>query len=517
MARLASSALFLFQSAAALNIVHDAAHPPHLRSDNDATDIKVGHGLKDIVGHGPKEIVDQSGSQTESIVDRVDRQVDIIVDHVTDMNGLDGLWDGIRTEESGPPDLMKVAIVAILALVVVLILDIVGHIIDSFIEDDADRLRIDSMIDGAAAFCALVISNTWYSVISEYIMTQRYETGFFPSTLFLILSCRIIIVGIALIIMFVMKERIEPTAIRSAVLPGIFGSMCSFCGETSLLYLTYPVVALFKSSSIVPTMAINTLVNGEYQTAQMYLIAMFISVCVAGFTLESAKDDSPPRAGKDFGMMLIITSVLAGSLAASTQKSVFSKYPDITATQMMLVCGVFTCMGSFAGVAGTTGFQPLFLFLEQNPDCIKHIAALGLSGAMGYFFIFYIVSSHGPVCLAIMMVVKQVVSIVLSAALYNHPLTGISKMCAMGTFAGVLASTYLSTWSAKEDPAMVALQKKKSKSNFRSMMRISSHANFSSFRDLGEWSEQAFAKEGVLSSRSASKGSPRTGSEIANP
>jgi drug/metabolite transporter (DMT)-like permease len=220
-------------------------------------------------------------------------------------------------------------------------------------------------------------------------------------------------------------------------------------------------------------MAINTVVNGEVQTTSMYALAVFISVCVAGFSLANSDDNSAPNANKTLGLMLISGSVITGSLGSTTQKSVFSKFPNFTSTQMMLVCGVFTCALSIIGVCSTTGFSPLMVFLEKNPTCIKDIFALGLSGTMGYFFIFYIVSHHGPVALAIMMVVKQVVSIIFSSLLYGHPLNTMAQLCAIGTFSGVLATTYLSARKAKQD-AVLKEEIMKKKSSIRNMLRVTS-------------------------------------------
>jgi len=354
----------------------------------------------------------------------------------------------------GGPNMQQVAIVALASLAVVLALDVVGHLAEQHIDDEDEREFFDWVIDGACAFCFFMISSLWYGLIQEYIMTMEYSTGRFPSAAFLVLMNRLLMIPFAAVLLVILGQtRLNMSATVWTSIPGVVSGVDALLGEKALLYITFPVQAVFKSCAIMPTMAMNTLMNGEVAGWKEYLVACFISACVAGFSLANKKDGGAPDPNMALGIILMSIFLILGAVTSTTQKKIFNKFPGFTSVQMMLISSVWSCVFSAVLVLCGTGVSPLFTFLAQNPECIKHLMAFGLSGTLVCYFIFYIIKHQGPVALTVMGVVKTIASIVLSSLVYNHPLTLLAKLCAAGTCCGVLVITYLSLMRHRREAA----------------------------------------------------------------
>lgn len=385
---------------------------------------------------------------------------------------LDSPWDMEVIDEKSP-DLDLVAAVAIIGFGAVMILDAVGHVADSYIEDEHERTRVDHMVDGAAAFLGFLIAAIWYGLLQEYILTQEYTTGKFPSAAFLVLANKLMVIPMAVILMVYTDElRFNYSASSAASIPGLMTGVASLCDQCSLRFITYPVQSIFKSSSLMPTMAVNSMVNGESPTYKEYAAAVFITCNVAGFSLSNMTDKTMDSKDMPVGLLLMSIYLVTLAVMAALQKKVFNDHHDFTHNQMLFVTSIWGSAFSLVCVCCTTGVAPLVEFVFANPACVPDILALAFSGALGLYFIFYIIKHHGPVALTIMGVVKTIVSVVFSSWLYGHPLNKQSKCCACGVVVGVLAATYF----AQQRRAKQATLEKKV-GHLRSMLRVSSSFN----------------------------------------
>eukprot|EP00931_Biecheleriopsis_adriatica_P014144 TRINITY_DN11580_c0_g1_i1.p1 TRINITY_DN11580_c0_g1~~TRINITY_DN11580_c0_g1_i1.p1 ORF type:complete len:498 (+),score=76.47 TRINITY_DN11580_c0_g1_i1:106-1599(+) len=358
--------------------------------------------------------------------------------------------------EKVKPDLNAVGLVAFVFLLCLAVLDITGHFLGQYLSAEAE-LVLDHAIDSLAALVGLVVSFIAYGVVQEYVMTQDYETGSFPNAAYLVMANRLFQVGLCSMIILVGQKPLQLAPSMRSSVPGCLGLLASYVEETALVYLTYPVVTVFKSSKIVPTMAVNTLVNGERQGLKDYLIAFLVCSGVAGFVLSSSDSShgSAEQSGVLLGVGLMIAGLVGDAFEVSFEKHVFNEYPRFGHIQMMLVTGLYGAALSFILIMFSMGFTPLFEFLDANPSCKLHMLMLASLATLGIYFIFYIVDHQGPVALQLAMAFKQVCSIIFSSLLYNHPLSAVSVCFAGLTIAAVLSRPLLKSLEKEEQPLKV--------------------------------------------------------------
>merc|ERR1740117_1623808 len=86
-------------------------------------------------------------------------------------------------------------------------------------------------------------------------------------------------------------EQAVTPATKWLFIPAATVFVSSWCQNSSLRFVSFPTQVVFKSARIVPTMLVNSVVEGKRHGVSDYAFAVFISACVFGFTMGSGQMD----------------------------------------------------------------------------------------------------------------------------------------------------------------------------------------------------------------------------------
>lgn len=375
----------------------------------------------------------------------------------TDTMGVDiaMIWQKLANET---PDLSKITQCAIGFLVCLVVLDIVVHLADQSIKDVQRRLKFDHFVDATVACLGMITCFIWYSLIQEFILQHEYPSGeMFPDASFLILSDKSFALVVSGISLLSAGAPYQWQAGKWVVGPGTLDWLSSYMIDKSTSYLAYTVVTVFKCSRVVPIMFCNTVINGEQQGMRDYALAVLICAGVAGFSYLNSGDTSPPKKDNGFiGMKLIVGGLMASALTTTLEKWVFRKYDGFSHMSMLFSINLVGGIIGFIVCKVTFGFEVLFAFLAKNPSAMGHMLMLASACTLGCYLVFYVLDHHGPVTVAIAILVKQILTIYMSALLYDHEITPAASVCAMLTFLAVGARPLMKYF--EEDAADVPLK-----------------------------------------------------------
>eukprot|EP00927_Polykrikos_kofoidii_P044228 TRINITY_DN38251_c0_g1_i1.p1 TRINITY_DN38251_c0_g1~~TRINITY_DN38251_c0_g1_i1.p1 ORF type:complete len:515 (+),score=59.10 TRINITY_DN38251_c0_g1_i1:123-1667(+) len=347
----------------------------------------------------------------------------------TDVGSVANVMGGRRTS------LVGVSVFALTSLIFVFALDLVGHSLKHHVVGDPEAMaRMESVIDGSAAFVALMMCFLWHGVLQEFIVTQRYATGVFPSVPSLVLISRLFGMVLAGIVMLWRKEVLDSVAIRSTMLVSVCAAIASIGEQLALQYIMFPVAAVFRALKVLPTMMISTWMNGVVYGCADYVLATCISIFVAGFCVSSVTENDAPHPSLAMGLLLMSMVVLLWAYITNAQKAIFAHFPEFSNIQMMFIMCSFEVLVCYIVVIGDTGVGPVIDFIQMNPQCIPDVTALAVSSALGVYFVVFIINCHGPVVFTVMMACRQVLSIILSSRLFGHSLSKLSWFFAIMTF-----------------------------------------------------------------------------------
>jgi adenosine 3'-phospho 5'-phosphosulfate transporter B2 len=296
----------------------------------------------------------------------------------------------------------------------------------------------------AIHFAGLVIAFGAYGVLQEFIMTQRYGESLFPSAAFLMLSNRIIIISVSAIYLLVMRESLVMPACRWAAIPAVTNSISSWCQHSSLRFITFPTQTVFKNSKIVPTMFMNGIMNDRTHSFSEYVIASVVTLCVIGFSMSSRDDGSEEiPTNTPVGVVIMVTFIICDAFTSTSEKRIYRDHPGFSNMQMMLAVAFFSLLYSVMIVHFTVGFSVVFAFLAEHPEALVDLGFLAVCSTIGQYLTYHVIRRHGPVTLSIMMTVRQVFSIYISALLFDHQLSWISNCCVFAGIVAVLAKPLL--------------------------------------------------------------------------
>merc|ERR1719440_116541 len=184
-------------------------------------------------------------------------------------------------------------------------------------------------------------------------------------------------------------------------------------------------------------MVVNTAVNQVVLPGADYALALLITLSVTGFSLIAEQaSSSAAHENTMYGIFLLCLFLICDALTSNTEKWVYNKDRTFTPTQMMFSMGCVTLVYSALCTAMEPGgFGAVFSFIHRHPECIPEIIMLSVNSTCGQYVIYYTVRKHGPVLLSIMMTVRQIISVYISAVLYQHYIPLESAAFAAFTFA----------------------------------------------------------------------------------
>jgi len=204
----------------------------------------------------------------------------------------------------------------------------------------------------------------------------------------------------------------------------------SWCQYEALKHTIFPVVVVFKASKMIPVMLIGSLnfFGKKYPTSD-YLVAAIIAFGVTmALTGGGGKAGSSSGGSDDNGsinmkgLLLMLGYVIADSFTSNWQSYVFKTYKS-TSLHMMFAANSFSSLILAFTVIANGQLLPALNFAARHPEFFLHAGILGLTSAMGQWFIFTTIRVHGPLIFATIMVVRQCLNVVLSTIIFGHVYT----------------------------------------------------------------------------------------------
>jgi len=353
-----------------------------------------------------------------------------------------------KIDTNKTPSLRRVALGAACVLAGVLVLGGILYVVYLFSSGNT-RTLLRSYLELGGCFMGLVISFVLYGIIQEYIMTQEYNGGKFPSSSFLVFCNRILGFLVCSCILLVRRESCFPEGCCWCSIPAMTLTVSTMCQYSSLRYVSFPTQVTFKSGKIVPTMAVGTVVTGTSYGWKDYGKALAITVCVIGFSLsmEHSKSHSE-NATKLIGVGLMCLFLLCDALTSNGEKRIFNTYEAMSHWQMMFMMALFAVLYTGVSIAFHNPLG-LFAFLMRNPMACGHIFFLSVFAVSGSMFTFHIIKRYGPVIFSIMMTIRQIFSMTFSAILFGHEMSGMSCFFAAAIFLILLGDAGHKFWAKK--------------------------------------------------------------------
>lgn len=289
-------------------------------------------------------------------------------------------------------------------------------------------------------FCvvALNICMLLWGIAQEFVSTNRYTDKLghkagIPNALFLVLCNRMVSVIFSGSLITCNGKSLSFDGFWLAGPPAITNGFASWCQYESLNFISFTLQTTAKSSKLLPVVLLSA-IRGKDLTILDFAEALVIVFATVIFGLEVEQDQFIYTT--QIGILLLCGLVLFDSLTPHLQDFMFKK------TNMETIQATFG-MSCFASVAilvvmflDTSIFECAH-FLWRYPTALLHLTVLSLSSTLTQYMISYTIKTHGPIIFTLIATTRQVISVCMSAVLFQHNMPTLAWVAAVMIFGTV--------------------------------------------------------------------------------
>lgn len=208
----------------------------------------------------------------------------------------------------------------------------------------------------------------------------------------------------------------------------------------ALRWVPYPTQVIGKSAKPIPVMILGVLIGHKRYTIQRYCFVVTIVVGIVLFMMKEGKVNSSVASEQTFGIgeVLLIMSLSMDGLTGAIQDRMRAAHSP-TANHMMIAMNAWsTCLVAVAIVLTGEIFE-FISFANRYPHVLLQLALLAITGAVGQYFIFMMVSSFGPLACSVVTTTRKFFTVLFSVMFFGNVLTSRQWFGAFLVFVGLFA------------------------------------------------------------------------------
>lgn len=293
------------------------------------------------------------------------------------------------------------------------------------LEDDAmNSVMFDVMpkVKGMAFACiGLQVSFVAWSYTQEKLMTTEYSTGKFPSTTFAVFANRMLAIIVAPLLSYLKNGTVTPSAPKWSFAPcALSNSLSSYAQYEVLHHISFPLQTLAKSTKVIPVMLMGIVINKESYDFVDYLGALAISGGV--LMVKFSEDHASDRTTQLVGVALLVLYVASDSFTSQWQARVYKTYPSVDQFRMMFLVNVWSMLFTIMALVTEGKLLEIADFLQLNAGACIDILVTAVTSCTGQLFIYYTIWKFGPFIFTVFMTLRRLISILVSAWMFDHDL-----------------------------------------------------------------------------------------------
>lgn len=313
-------------------------------------------------------------------------------------------------------------------------------------DEKKDRTLLQDTLQ--LTFCAggLQVSYLTWGILQEKIMTREYQdsagsTQKFTDAQFLVFVNRILAFAVALVVIMLRSQPRHKSPLYKYSFCSFSNIMSSWCQYEALKYVSFPTQVLAKASKVIPVMLMGKIVSNKKYEFYEYLVAVLISLGMIAFMLGKESGAHSDSVTTVSGIIILVGYMSFDSFTSNWQDSLFKEY-KMSHVQMMAGINLFSCLLTSISLLQQGVFLTSLLFMSQFPQFVSDCIILSLCSACGQLFIYYTISTFGPVVFTIIMTVRQVLAVLLSCIVYQHAITAASMSGVVIVFLALFMKIY---------------------------------------------------------------------------
>jgi len=218
----------------------------------------------------------------------------------------------------------------------------------------------------------------------------------------------------------------------------VFGATA--LATASLLYVSYPMKIVFKSSKLIPTMIVSIFFFNKTYSLLDYCSAVMLCLGTTLFVYDPTKTDtSPPLVLFSPGVGLLLAAVTCDAFLPNIQKKMMS---TVSPEELMVNSNLMGTMVLLLSMIFSGAFHDLIgVLLDSNHSFLLagSLAGIGICLSVAVLCYTHLIKEAGPIVAVGVATLRKVITLVLSYTVFPKPLRWmeIGALCLIGGGVGL--------------------------------------------------------------------------------
>lgn len=214
--------------------------------------------------------------------------------------------------------------------------------------------------------------------------------------------------------------------------------LSSWCQYEALKYINFPTQCLSKSCKVIPVMLMSRILLHkkypfmDYFCAFLLASGMFIFMLNQPTNLRHVKQREQKEAaatshghlvGGTFisGIVILALYLTFDSFTSNWQQRLYGRY-GISNWQMMAAINFYSILLTLTSLHQLGNLKPAIKLLASSSILLRDLMIMSIMSSIGQMFVYYTIKRFGSVVFAVIMTLRQFLSIILSCTIYGHQL-----------------------------------------------------------------------------------------------
>jgi adenosine 3'-phospho 5'-phosphosulfate transporter B2 len=281
-----------------------------------------------------------------------------------------------------------------------------------------------------------------YSICQEFMATHTFGGELFKYPMFLIAMNRTAPSLVACVLLKMQGMRILDRGVWVTVFPAAVNLSATFCQYESLYFLRYPMQSLAKAVKVVPVMICGRLLKNRSYSLLDYGEALLVTGLVVLFMVLFHQGEVAlnTHTGLAPGILLMAGYVVLDSFTSNIEDVIYQA-KALDPAQMVLGMQAFAGVAAWFVLLVTGQLVPAITFLCRNSTALLPLFVLMFSEAIGCYACTLTVRLFGPAVFTLIMTSHQIISLLISVALFNHSIQHLTSALLVIVIVVVFTST----------------------------------------------------------------------------
>lgn len=278
----------------------------------------------------------------------------------------------------------------------------------------------------------------------------------FRYSVFIVLVNRLVTCAVAAGTLAWLRQPLSPAApLGLFAVPSAANVISSSAQYEALKYVSFPVQALSKCAKSLPVMAWSWITRTRRYSGSDYASAVAVTIGCAIFVLMG--DIAAPNVGvaldagsgeglyitsfTTIGILLLTIFMVFDGLTSTSQDKLFGSY-DMHSCNQLLYTSTWSAVFSSCFLLGTNQLFPAIGFVMRHPESLGLMLGQSVVSTTVQIFIVFTIKQYGALNFALMMTLRQFLSIVFSCLVFQHHLTAAQWIGTLLVIGGLASRSF---------------------------------------------------------------------------